>query len=185
MKPEVLEKLSKLDWGNLTKQLYAISIYWAKITFKGQWKRLPKGHTIDDIVQDAIRRGFSKDWERYDSVEFKKFLFGACRSIIYNLNRSSKIQKNEPLNDEIHDLPLFSQSETSVENNMIEEMDYENTISRIESKIGDDSTMRSVFDGIRKGLDPKGISEDTGMSVKKVYNVKKQLFRIIDNISNE
>src|SRR5687767_14459119 len=97
MNQAVLDKISQLNWNEISRRLTAVSIFWSKVYHGENWKALPKGFTQDDVVQESIRRAFSKEWNEYEDNEFINFLMGAARSIVSNLAKSAKIQKTDSM----------------------------------------------------------------------------------------
>jgi len=179
MNPEVLEKISKLDWIQIYQKMTAVSVFWSKIYCGGKWKLLPKGYTQEDIVQESIRRAFSRNWDHFDEEEILNYLFGACRSIVSNLVRSANIQMTEVTD-------LFSLQDISGLNEDIEsKFEREDTLERIRVDIGEDVELQVLFEGILIGLEYKEIASKLNTAIEKVYSLKKRLIRIIERIAKE
>lgn len=179
MNLQILEQISKLDWNQLSKRLMAVSVFWSKMYFGDKWKVLPKGYTQDDVVQESIRRAFSREWEAFDEDTFCKYLFGACRSIISNLKKSANIQKTDRVD-------LFFEQVTNDEEDDIEmKFGQKETLDRIESALGQDDHLITLYRGILSGFDYNEIASDLQITVKEVYNLKKRLIRIIEKIAKE
>ncbi len=179
MNLQVLDQISNLDWNQLSQRLMAVSVFWSKMYFGDKWKLLPKGYTQDDVVQESIRRAFSREWEAFDEETFSKYLFGACRSIISNLKKSSKIQKTERID-------LFSEQVANDEEDDIEmQSEQKEVLERIENALGQDDELITLYQGILSGLDYKEIASQLQMTVKDIYNLKKKLIRVIEKIAKE
>ena len=189
MKDSVLDELSLLDWGQIGKEVTAVATYWSKVTFKKRWKELPEGHTIKDVVQEAIRRAFSREWDVVKHETILKYLFNAVRGIISNLARDFFAHNTENFSDlqiekddgEVALVEIGDSSEG--EDSMVYLLDYNYFISKIENRIKDNDLLMNVFNMIRQGSPPRDMANKLKITRKEVYVQKKKLVRLIDDIA--
>ena len=177
MNQAVLDKISNLDWDSLGRRLKAVSVFWAKIYHGSKWKTLPKGYTHKDVVQESIRRAFSHEWETFDENRFEEFLMGSVRSVVSNLAKSARIQKTEPM--DLFELEV--QSNEDIE----EQFERAEVIEKINNAMEEEEILKNVFDRMCDGNEPRDISKELQIPVKEVYNLKKRIVRIIEQISKE
>jgi DNA-directed RNA polymerase specialized sigma24 family protein len=176
MNQGVLDKISQLDWNQISRRLMAVSIFWSKMYHGEDWKCLPKGFTQDDVVQESIRRAFSRDWNEYDENAFINFLMGAVRSIVSNLAKSAKNQKTDSMD-------LF---DLEIEGDDIEmKFEKDDVIESIRTKAKDDRLLTQLLDCTLLGLEPQEISDRLQLPVIEVYKAKKRLIRIVEKVAKE
>jgi DNA-directed RNA polymerase specialized sigma24 family protein len=156
----------------------AISIFWSKMYHGTNWKNLPKGYTQDDIVQESIRRAFSRDWEDVSEAEVTEYLFGAARSILSNLAKSAKVQKTNP-----SDLFTLDVADDSI--SIEEKFDQDELIQKIRENLISEKDLLSLFDDILLGLSPQEIEKKQNIPIKEIYNRKKRLLRVVEKVANE
>lgn len=176
MPKEIFEPLNA-DWAKISKKLYGFAIYCSKINFFDRWNSLPKGYTHEDVVQDAIRRAVSKNWSDCSQEDLEKYLLGAVRSVISNLARHDAAQRKM-----IRSLTIGKQKDLFT-NNIEDDMDYRNMISELDKELNGDDVLKSIFKEVRLGNKSGEIAINLGIPVKDVYNAKKRLIRVVDEIS--
>ena len=184
----MLTKLSSYNWDDIGKKMYLVAIYWAKVTFKGRWDNLPKGYTIEDIVHEAIRRAFEREWEEIEQRLVIDYLFGAVRSVISNLARdyySHNTQNFSELSVEDGEkrTSFDIADKPSGDNNLGHILDFKYFISEIQSRINGNRKLEMVFEDIRLGYLPREISKRRELNIREVYNLNKRLVRIVDDIA--
>lgn len=193
MTEDQLQQIKSLNWSLLYQKLEAFSLSLGKLYFKKRYRNLPKGYTYEDVVQRAIKLALDRDWTEIDPKVFEDYLFGAVKSIYWGLVISGDNRKTKPLSFEFNE---DSEKETingevvahdqSNINDMADDLDFSTTIELIEVEISEKQNsveLRMVFDCIREGLEPRQISDKTGLALGRVTNCKRQLLRIVDNIS--
>lgn len=194
MKEDQLQQIRSIGWGQLYQKLEAFSLSLAKLYFKRKFRNLPKGYTYEDVVQKAIRRALEKDWEAIDIATFENFLFGAVKSIYWGLVISADNNKTVPLtamddteNDERDHSVNASKKDLAETNVDLDyEIDFKEIMKLIDIEISrkrNSVELRQVFEGVKIGLEPRQISSQTGYPLEKVTNCKRQLLRIIENLS--
>jgi DNA-directed RNA polymerase specialized sigma24 family protein len=192
MNKEQLQEVKSMNWDLLYQKLQAFSLSLAKLYFKKRYRNLPKGYTYEDVVQKAIKRALDKDWGEIDSESFENYLFGAVKSIFWGLVISADNKKTKPLQ---HGFDGESENEsingdtkalTENDNDIHSDLDLKKTMTLIASEISQKrnaSELIKVFECIKEGLEPRQISKKINLSLEKVTNCKRQLMRIVDNIS--
>jgi DNA-directed RNA polymerase specialized sigma24 family protein len=178
MNQKVLDELSLIDWDEVTQKMTAVSIFWAKVFFGSNWNHLPKGFTIEDTVQESIRRAFVKDWESYDSKVFEDYLFGAVKSNLSNLKKSSRIQKTSSLE-------LFSDDIIDDEEEFENKIEKEEVHEKIRMEIRNDSNLSKLFESILQGSTAAEAAKTLGVTDRDVYNLKKRLVRVVEKVALE
>lgn len=191
MTEDQLQQIKSLNWNPLYQKLEAFSLSLARLYFKKRYRNLPKGYTYEDVVQRAIRLALDKDWDKLDAQKFEDYLFGAIKSIYWGLVISGENKTTKPLSQEFNE-----DSETETINGQTvaeplgidihDELDLGTTMQLIEVEISTKQNadeIRRVFNCVREGLEPRQISEKTGLAIERVTNCKRQLLRIVDNIS--
>lgn len=177
MDQAILQKISSLDWDSLYNRLQALAVHWSKRFFGKKWNNLPKGLTHDDVVEEAIRRAFSKNWSHFDNEEFEKFLAGAVQSVVSNLRKSYASQKTEPM-----DLfNLANESDADVER----ELDKEYVHKIIQEKVKKNERLAAVYKLLCEGHESKDIAKLLDIPVTEVYNLNKKIIRIIEQIAED
>lgn len=188
MNEKYLEEVSKLDWNKIGKSLKAVSVFWVENTFGKANARLPKGYTLDDIVQDALMRSFNRSWEEeFNEGRFIKYLFGAVRSIVSNLAKSGDNTKTDrTITHREHDdegATLTLEAIAIVKEDFAIKIDYEKVLGLLEKEIQGNLELEQVLTAIRLGLQPKEIAEELEKDVKEIYKLKRQLYNIVEKIS--
>lgn len=192
MTEDQLRQVWSLNWSLLYQKLGAFSISLAKLYFKKRYRNLPKGYTYEDVVQRAIGLALRKDFDKFDAERFEDYIFGAIKSIYWGLAISGENKTTRPLThvfDESTERETINGQTIAAEpfsNDIHNELDLEATMHLITAEIASKHNageMIRVFDCIREGLEPRQISKKTGLPLKKITNCKRQLLRIVDNIS--
>ena len=192
MTEDQLQLVKSVNWSLLYQKLEAFSLSLAKLYFKKRYRNLPKGYTYEDVVQRAIRRAFDRDWDKFDTETFEDYLFGAIKSVYWGLAISEENKTTKPLtyqfNEESESDTVNGQTIAAEPsgNDVHDELDLRTTMELIEAQIATKQNadeMQQVFECIREGLEPRQIAEKTGLAIEKITNCKRQLLRIIDNIS--
>jgi hypothetical protein len=189
MDKEFLDQVSKLDWKALGRSLMAVCVFWVENTFGDPQARLPKGYTHDDVVRDALLRSINRKWTtKFDENQYRKYLFGAIRSVVSNLAKSSEQQLTDrrilTLADDEEESSSLSLDDLESSDNEIEsQVDYGIFFEKLETEIRGKAELEQVLTGIRLGLEPIEIATEMNKDVKEIYQLKRQLFGIGEKVS--
>lgn len=192
MDKEFLDQVSKLDWKALGRSLMAVCVFWVENTFGDPQARLPKGYTHEDVVRDAFLRSLNRKWTtKFDENRYRNYLFGAIRSVVSNLAKSSDQQLTDRRiltladddEDEEESSSLALDDLESGDNEIESQVDYGIFFEKLESEIRGKTELEQVLTGIRLGLEPMEIAAEMNKDVKEIYKLKRQLFGIGEKVS--
>ena len=126
-----------------------------------------------------------------DKSEFPNFIYMRIRSEISNMFKKEKkvtritYEVNEPENEDqensdnevplIEDL-IINPSEIVLDKKIFDLIEYRSVAYEIFQDLPEEFL---VFDGVCKGLKPRQIASDLGISAKIVHNTKKRIIRIL------
>lgn len=178
MDQKVLDEIASLDWDTLSRRLLAVTVYWAKIYHKSNWRDLPKGYTHEDVLQESYRRALSRPWPTFNENEFFEYLKGAVRSVVSNLAKSERLQKTSRLG-------LFAESGLKSDENIEDQFEKEEVIQKIYKTMKGEQGLTEVFELMCEGYAPRHISDKMNIPVNEIYNMKKRIIRIIEEIAKD
>lgn len=182
MNDDQIQFLQNIDWGKLLVRLNAYATALVKRN-KG-WMRgngiLPGGDEAEDCVQEAIKRLYDGTRKWKVGVDIEILLKGIIRSYL-----SSEVKGKENLLATSLNTSLASDFYNSASVHFPEpesEIDYGETMAAMVKEIlkVNDEKIELVFMAMTDGIwRPSEISEETGIPVAEVYNLKKRILKIL------
>ena len=192
---EILDFLSKQNWGEIAKQLAAFVISYMNYCSKKKYKEwnLPKGNRAEDIAQQAITLVLSgkRKWNTTKYPDFLRFMqFSVCRSLISNLYSNKEEQTTNKLSQTDY---FFSGEDDSSQINdgsiigfdlhYEEIIDNKKFIQELEKELnGDDTGQLVLLAIIETDAKNKEIAADLGIPINEVTNAKKRIKRAVEKI---
>lgn len=195
MKAEVRNQIKEANWPRIVRELAVYVTKRVRMTFcvSDSSNMLPEGLSIEDIVQESIKRFFNEDrnWDP-TSVDLLPLLKGTARSIIGNLptsgdnrfvKRNIVIEENETEDEKFSKMKDQSTENTTKslrnpEQLLFEKRDqqiiiqaYHYLLKQAEGNDDYESVILAICDGFDK---PAEISDQTGIELKKVYEFKRR-----------
>lgn len=156
---------------------------WADTALKLLGKEIPIQHISgEDIVHEIIFKTFSGDrtWD-IDILPINVYMYNSIKSEVSNAKTNEKQIIHAEINDTDEDKDNNEPSSNSNLLNILEENDL---IKLCERAIETNYDCSVLFEAMKE-VDPsknKEIAENTGFSVPKVENIKKRLFRILNQV---
>ncbi len=171
---ELLLRLEKVDWKDVTLKLKAYSLLRIKQHSKIVTDELIK--IAVDMANDAIGQLWTEErkWNINYYPDVYSFLKGAVDSLRSNFYKKISKAKNVGLSEET------MKDESSFESNFIA-LDLKDKIMK---SFKDDALAALVFEAIADGGKPREISDDLGENIKEVYNAVKRVNRKINEIKH-
>ena len=198
-KDRVLELLEAVDWNDIILKLtyYAIWRAHCYIWKSGDPNRLPKGKTPEDIAIEAIKKVWEKKrgWDPDKYPDLLVHLKWIVKSDIEHLFSSMEHQKTgriPTLKDDEETGPSYDEivrdssshkleTTSTPEEELIAQEDRrleEKLKNELYTAIKGDADLELLLLCFEEGIDkPEEIAGQTGWEVKKVYTLKKKLFR--------
>jgi len=204
---DIKKQLEGVDWPRISMELakYAYHQLNAIFHISGKQDLVPKGSTIEDVVQEAICRFFENNRRNWnpEKVDLIPFLKGIVRSIVSHLADSAY---NKHVDRRV---TVETEVDHSTENNTKKVLSSVIPESRVQSPFGcllgkreqevikkvrdimlarceGDSDYESVILAICIGEDkPREIAEHTGLPISKVYSLNKKWKKEFQEILRE
>ena len=195
MKAEVRNQIKEANWPRIVRELAVYVTKRVRMTFwvSGSSNMLPEGLSVEDIVQESIKRFFTEDrnWDPI-RVDLLPLLKGIARSIIGNLptsgdnrfvKRNIVLEENETDDEKFSKMKDQSSEDTTKslrnpEQLLFEKRDqqiiihaYHYLLKQAEGNDDYESVILAICDGFDK---PAEISDQTGIELKKVYEFKRR-----------
>lgn len=189
MSDDQLNYLHAFEWGPLLVKLNAYAT--VLINRNNGWRRgpsrLPSGDEAEDKVQEAIKRLFdgTRKWDQIACPSLEAFLKGVIMSLLSSDVESqenlltSRLNLSEPNSSAF----LIRESGISIE----EAIDHNAWLANMEREIlnKNDDELAFVFWSMKEGTwKPEEISEETGIPVSEVYNIKRRILRLLKSYRN-
>ncbi len=198
MNREVKNQFEQADWGELTRKL---AVYIARRFSTIYGKSSPQislagGASIEDIVQETIQKALdgSRNWDPSRATLWQ-FLEGIARSTFSHHHEKKETQLrssiaigsgNETDQNSKTTLSIDPASPNpSPENIVIARDNLKNLFNRLKDEVEDDDSLLVLFcleEGIVK---PADISQNTGLDISRIYNIRRNIKIIIDHIHEE
>jgi len=190
-------KLDELNWKDIILQLTAFAQYLINID-KDDWSKgptnLPKGFEAKDLAMEAIK-DFLENPDKFDPSRNESLInflkFHTVRRLVSNLKKSKENRtkasyiENEKDSDEIEIFEKYSGTSTLgfFELFIVEGIDVDKTIHKIEQVIKDDVEMSMVFNALVYDNSVRHeICDDLGLKPNEYDNILKRLKRNVERI---
>lgn len=206
MTPEVFKKLQEVDWGDLGKRLLAFAIWFVN---NYQWRtnapwELPRGMTVDDIVQQVIVKTLSgiRQWDPAKGP-LEPWLKDQIKSVIDELYHSATHRHEMPIPEGADDGDPLEATLLGLKGNILShETESLNPESHVleteEAEIGKqkisglfglikEPELQRVLEAILDGCEPKPrfLSNELGLDVDEVNNRLKRIRRYALKVDKE
>lgn len=179
MDPEIRKHIQSADWPRITKELAIFARHRVKITFgrTGNDPALPKGFSVEGIVQEAVKRflGSIREWHP-EKVELLPFLKGVVKSVVSHLvelKENELTERDKPIEEHFDlagDTPNPEESLTEEFRRSLIAEAYARLLKKAETNREYEGVALCIMDGIDK---PTDIAGQTGVEITRVNYLKK------------
>lgn len=196
MEKEKRHLLATADWKRLTLELtnYAKYRVKGKVWRTGSKTRLAEGKTVEDLVQEAVKRAFdeTRHWDP-ERVDLLGFLKGIVKSMTSHLAKSADntsvwAQRESEDAPSAHGAEAISADPSpnpeeqfiAREEQEAVDLAYRLVLEKVEGQPELEGVTLCLMEGKHK---PQEIAEELGVEVKRVYQLKRQLIGILNSVA--
>lgn len=172
------------DWDEIGPRVLRASLNLARIYGWGEDRSLPKGKSVEGLVQEAISDLFSAPERRNEKVSLTVQLIGIVRSKLSNLARSP--DENVERTDCLDDTALDDAEDTN------EKVARSDLFSRAVELLGEHTRIKGKADhelvvyAMSEGhLDAEEIEQETGLERKRIYQVLREIKDVYPTIRRQ